>query len=614
MILKLLILTVLVTDAFGGLPFFGDGDYGYESDNCESPFKCPKDIKDLAKRSAIRTACIQATDPVCKDKNSNIRSIDGSCNHKYNIGATLDTIGRVIPNAYGDHLGSARVLDSEGKLYTSANTIVEEILTDEDKPAPFTVIGFQAGQFFSHDILDTSTGKSQDCCNRDTGCPQAAQHPSCLPIVTRNSTTNQTTCTNFVRSESANCTNFCKVGNIFNFNEVTAFLDLSTLYGSNNKTAADVRAFDGLLKTLKTEKGDFLPNASNGTKYTPLAGDGRANQQTFLTAVHTIFLRAHNAIARKLKALLPNATDEQLYQLTRKILISIYQHIIYCQYLPHLLGHEVAEIWGLCTKTGRSKYDSNIEPRIIHEFGDVCNRMGHSQVPRYILLGDILVVLRNFFGRGELILTAFRDFILALIGYSKTNTTTGAQTVDLHISKEVSQFLFFNNATGRGGNLPATNIQRGRDHGTPLWLAFRKLCCLKNVTGFDDRDVLGDNGKKLQKIYKNLEDVEAFLGVLAERIKQGMVGETIACILALQFSILKLGDKFFYDTSNKQLGWGDEQLRQIRQGGTMALLVCLTGEVETVQRDVFLFPSEKNPYVNCTEIIKAIDFSKFQPY
>ena len=45
-----------------------------------------------------------------------------------------------------------------------------------------------------------------------------------------------------------------------------------------------------------------------------VTGDRRQNEQTVLTAMHTVFMRYHNYIARNLQRQHPQYTDEQLYQ------------------------------------------------------------------------------------------------------------------------------------------------------------------------------------------------------------------------------------------------------------------------------------------------------------
>lgn len=51
-----------------------------------------------------------------------------------------------------------------------------------------------------------------------------------------------------------------------------------------------------------------------------VSGDSRASEHTLLAVSHTLFLREHNRLARKLKRLNPQWDGEKLYQEARKIL------------------------------------------------------------------------------------------------------------------------------------------------------------------------------------------------------------------------------------------------------------------------------------------------------
>ena len=107
------------------------------------------------------------------------------------------------------------------------------------------------------------------------------------------------------------------------------------------------------------------------------AGDVRANENTELTSLTTLFVRNHNAIATELAQENPalfgftSWTDENLYQEARKINIAEYQNIIYTQYLPALLGPDAP------TYTG---YNSTVNPSIATEFSTVAFRFGHSML------------------------------------------------------------------------------------------------------------------------------------------------------------------------------------------------------------------------------------------
>ena len=71
-----------------------------------------------------------------------------------------------------------------------------------------------------------------------------------------------------------------------------------------------------------------------------MAGDPRANEQTGLTVMHTVFLRAHNRIASELYDLNRSLNGNEIYYTTRKIIGALMQKITYTEWLPAILGTE----------------------------------------------------------------------------------------------------------------------------------------------------------------------------------------------------------------------------------------------------------------------------------
>ena len=76
-------------------------------------------------------------------------------------------------------------------------------------------------------------------------------------------------------------------------NGVTSFIDASTVYGSEILRLRDLRAPG--TPFLRVEFGDLLPDM-NATH--ALAGDLRASEVPLLAALHTLFVREHNRVAK----------------------------------------------------------------------------------------------------------------------------------------------------------------------------------------------------------------------------------------------------------------------------------------------------------------------------
>lgn len=62
------------------------------------------------------------------------------------------------------------------------------------------------------------------------------------------------------------------------------------------------------------------------------------NQLPDLDIETTSFLRLHNYLSKKLKSMNSLWDDERIYQNARKIVIAMYQHVVYNEYVLELLG------------------------------------------------------------------------------------------------------------------------------------------------------------------------------------------------------------------------------------------------------------------------------------
>ena len=132
-------------------------------------------------------------------------------------------------------------------------------------------------------------------------------------------------------------------------NAITAYIDGSMVYGSNEVRAYALRALDGTghLQVTDSDHGDLLPYNYVGLDNAPassptffLAGDVRANEQVALTALHTLFVREHNQWADQFLDENPDSTGEEAYQFSRMVVTAEIQAITYREFLPILLGRK----------------------------------------------------------------------------------------------------------------------------------------------------------------------------------------------------------------------------------------------------------------------------------
>ena len=120
-------------------------------------------------------------------------------------------------------------------------------------------------------------------------------------------------------------------------------------------------------------------------------------------------------------------------------------------------------------------------------------------------------------------------------------------SVDNHFVESVVNFLFTDGSLGI--DLIALNTQRGRDHGLPGYTQYRKLCNVGPVDSFDalSNNISPKNIERLKSVYKNVEDIDLFIGMASEEPQGALVGNTYRCLIADQFARLKKGDRYFYD-------------------------------------------------------------------
>ena len=290
------------------------------------------------------------------------RAYNGYCNNVQNPnwGVANRRYLRYLPPDYGDGISVPRQ-DSHNQFLPSARDISVQVHTDSNLPHPHLMaITAIWGEFVYHDVSHTPQmagflGQRLKCC----GVSFESFHPECYPIkINENDTTYGhlgLKCQEYTRSGTASRTG-CTLGPREQINQVTSYLDGSPIYGSSKEESEELRLFtSGLLRVQRVEANhDLLPADDNtidcggesGAKCFK-AGDVRVNEHIGLVTMHTLWLRQHNRMARKLADINPHWNDEQLFQETRRIIGAQIQHITYQEYLPTILGKEVMDKYGL---------------------------------------------------------------------------------------------------------------------------------------------------------------------------------------------------------------------------------------------------------------------------
>jgi peroxidase len=334
------------------------------------------------------------------------------------------------------------------------------------------------------------------------------------------------------------------------FNANTAFIDASMVYGSDSGRANALRTFSGGL--LKTSAGNMLPkntgllaNANEGVEADAdlfLAGDVRANEQSGLIAMHTIFMREHNRLATNLAAQNPTWTDEQIFQHSRSIVGGIVQSITYNEYLPALMGSSAPDIHSM-------SYNPNTTAMIANEFATAAFRVGHTQVTEMLMRmapngemapGGHRSMADSFFAPSLFSDPNELDYILNGLAHQQQNET------DLQVVDALRNMLF--GPPGAGGmDLLSLNIQRGRDHGLATYNDMAASMGKPVAGDFADLTSDPEIQTALASLYDSVDDVDLWIGLLAEDgASDSELGWLMESILQQQFTNLVEGDRFFY--------------------------------------------------------------------
>ena len=337
-----------------------------------------------------------------------------------------------------------------------------------------------------------------------------------------------------------------------------------------------------------------------------VAGDGRANENVSLTAMHTIWARNHNFHVENLIDAGFQGTAEEIFQAAKILNEAEYQRVVFDEFADTLLGG----IKGSGSH-GHSDYNPDATASISHEFAAAAYRFGHSLIsdtltvigedgqPRQVALVDAFLNPTNEAGAftaplppGYVPQDGFKqigaDAIIA------GTMTQQAEEVDFNIVDAVR-----NDLVRMRADLFAFNVARGRDVGLGTlnqvradlkastdpyvaearsfagnldpyssWEDFQSRNSLSDAViaqfkqAYPDLVLTGDeiaefaaanpgivllDGPNGSKRVKGIDRVDLWVGGLAERhVNGGMVGQTFWIVLHEQFDRLQEADRFYY--------------------------------------------------------------------
>jgi hypothetical protein len=555
-----------------------------------------------------------------------VENLDGSANNVAN--PTWGQIGQQYPRvtaaAYQDGIGAIQT--GPNVRYVS-NRLFNDINQNVFSERRVTQWGWTWGQILDHTFgLREETGPTATAANIPFNSGDALEEfTNTLGVIP------------FNRTNGAPGTGTSAANPRQQINTTTSLLNAFAVYGGTNARLDWLR--DGSNDGNPTNNqatlmlpGGYLPRrdargnantappiaidgrlAANPTRGM-VAGDVRANENIALSATHTLLAREHNRIV----GLLPNSlSQEDKFQIARRVLIAEQQYITYNEWLP-AMGVALPRYTG---------YRTNVNPAISNEFAAVGYR-AHSQIhgefefetntSRYSAADldffraqglevtvdgadvEIAIPLNAAFFNPDLMQRLQEGPILSSLNESQYKN-------DEQIDNQLRSVLFQVPVPGNPGceqgpdltpcftgvvDLGAIDIERARDHGIPKYNALRQAYGLPARTSFTQitgeststfpggsgvdnpnslditnlRDIDNANdiavgepdgavfetrrstiAARLQGIYGNVNNVDAFAGMVAEPHVAGTeMGELQLAIWTRQFQALRDGDRFFY--------------------------------------------------------------------
>lgn len=348
-----------------------------------------------------------------------------------------------------------------------------------------------------------------------------------------------------------------------------------------------------------------------------IVGDKRGEENIALLSMHILWVRQHNLVAEGLRRINKHWDGDTIYHTARKICGGLWQHITYNEFLPKLYDvKRFSKVIGGRKFFRRTKFKPTEDPSIINSFSTAAFRFGHSLVPNsfsqmrpdFNTYGPSISLQHAFFNSTAIYTDGIEPTMMGLCGNM-------SNTIDDRIAHGLNRKLFIFPGSKLFNDLMSLNIQRGRDHGIPQYMRWRKACGFSRYDkkGFTFKDLLY-TPKKIRKafgkIYKDVKDIDLFVGGITENhLREKVVGPTFSCIFEQQFEALRYGDRFFYTHRGT---FTVPQLKQITKISMSKILCNNLYDIVSVQKDAFqVFDPRNDRRVACNSIAD-IDLSAWK--
>ncbi|KAI8799769.1 heme peroxidase [Cladochytrium replicatum] len=334
-------------------------------------------------------------------------------------------------------------------------------------------------------------------------------------------------------------------------NVATSFLDASHIYGITKPGSDRVTGYKFIMPDLKLSNGrsagfPVVTDPAGAGKYFSVpqnlpnrpmfdlgryAGNTSPNSQT----LHIMFMREHNRKADEIKSQNSDMSDSDVFELARTWVIALVQKITVFEYLPVIINK------GLPVYTD---FDPSVNPTVDGFFSTVSFRYGHSEIGSYVsqkaipsanIPGANLSIGAAMFDTQYVRNNGISPFLMGMF-------TTTQQEPDVYVVNDMRNFLF----NGNPIDLFANDIDRARDFGLPGYTKCLEIFGFNKPTTFNFAENATIN-RNLAAVYKNVDQVDAIIGGLAENRSDSHVGPLFAASILEQYIRLRNGDSFWYE-------------------------------------------------------------------
>ena len=302
-------------------------------------------------------------------------------------------------------------------------------------------------------------------------------------------------------------------------------------------------------------------------------------------SLQAILLRKHNRLAKQLAIINPCWDDERLYQEARKIVGALVQIVTYEEFLPMLYGPHFQTYIG-----SYPGYSSSIDATLSNEFDTAAFRFVHSLISNTFARLDSD---NNPLPIGPL---DFRESSGNTLQYFISGGTDPllrgllqdrSRAGNTSIIKAFTTQLFAPTEESLGQDIASLDIQRGRGHGLAPYRAYEEYC--RNRYNITTRFASNLLAAKLRHVYgkDGFENgMDLWVGGLAEKHLSGAnLGPMYACLMAMTFSNLRNGDRFWWQNVNVFTDDQRASLATIR----LSKIICDNADnIPMIKRNVFL--------------------------